>query len=95
MRPARLSQDLVVKLKSKRELHRQWKQGQASWEEYRDTAQLCKDRIRRSKAQLELNMARDAKNNSKGFYRYVNQKRKFKQSVAPLKNKNRDLVPTD
>jgi len=35
-RPAWLSQDLLVKLKSKRELHRQWKQGQVSWEEYRD-----------------------------------------------------------
>ena len=31
-----LSQDLLVKLKSKRELHRRWKQGQLSWELYRD-----------------------------------------------------------
>jgi len=37
-RPAWLSQDLLVKLKGKRELHRQWKQGQVSWEEYRDIA---------------------------------------------------------
>jgi len=31
-RQAWLSGDLLVKLKGKRELHRQWKQGQVSWE---------------------------------------------------------------
>jgi len=48
--------------KGKQEMHRQWKQGQVSWEEYRDAAQLCRDGIRKAKAQLELNVARDAKN---------------------------------
>jgi len=36
---------------------------------------LCRDGIRRAKVQLELNLRRDAKNNKKGFYRYVSQKR--------------------
>ncbi|KFQ62398.1 hypothetical protein N334_02973, partial [Pelecanus crispus] len=94
-RPAWLSRDLLVKLKSKRELHRQWKQGQVSWEEYREDAQLCREGVRKAKAQLELNLARDIKNNKKGFYRYVNQKRKVKESVPPLMNKNSDLVSTD
>jgi len=40
-------------------------------------------------------MARDAKNNKKGFYSYDNQKRKVQASVPPLKNKNGDLVLTD
>jgi len=48
---------------------------------------------RRAKAQLELNLARNAKNNKKGFYRYVSQKGKVKESVpAPptpmIKNDN-------
>jgi len=30
-----------------------------------------------------MNLARDAKNNKKGFYRFVNQKRKVKESVSP------------
>ena len=34
-RPAWLSGDLLVRLKSKRELHRQGKQGRVSWEERR------------------------------------------------------------
>ena len=71
---------MLVKLKSKRELHRQWKQGQVTWEEYRDAAHLCRDGVRKAKAQLELNLARDAKNNKKGFYRYINQKRKLKKA---------------
>jgi len=50
-------------------MHRQWKQGQVSWEEYRDAAWFCRDGIRKVKVQLELNLARDAKNNKKGFYR--------------------------
>ncbi|KAK4815257.1 hypothetical protein QYF61_023993 [Mycteria americana] len=94
-RPAWLSRDLLVKLKSKRELHRQWKQGQATGEECRDAARLCRDGVRKAKAQLELNLARDAKNSKKGFYRYINQKRKVKESVPPLMNKNGDPVSTD
>jgi len=82
-RLAWLSRDLLVKLKTKRELHRQWKQGWVSWEEYRDAAQLCRDEVRRAKAQLELNFAKDAKNNKKSCYRCVNQKRKDKESVPP------------
>jgi len=59
-------------------MHRQWKQGQISREEYRDAARLCGDGIRKTKVQLELNLARDAKNNNKGFY---SQKRKVKDDV--------------
>jgi len=65
----------------KRELHRQWKQGLASWKESRDAAQLYRDEVRRAKAQLELNLTRDEKN-KKSFYTYVSQKRKVKESVA-------------
>ncbi|KFQ63779.1 hypothetical protein N334_06073, partial [Pelecanus crispus] len=95
MSPAWLSRDMLVKLKSKRELHRQWKQGQVSWEEYREAAQFCGDGVGKAKAQLELNLARDVKNNRKGFYRYVSQKRKAKESIPPLMNKNANLVSTD
>ena len=66
-----------------RELHRQWKQGQVSREVYRDVTRLCRDEVRRAKVQLELNLVKNAKNNRKGFYSYVNQKRKVKESVYP------------
>jgi len=56
---------------------------------------LCKHevKVRRAKAQLELNLARNAKNN-KGFYRYVSQKRKVRESPPPV-SKNGNLVSTD
>ncbi|KFQ80797.1 hypothetical protein N335_00574, partial [Phaethon lepturus] len=87
-RPAWLSEDLLGKLKGKKEMHRQWKQGQGSWDEYRDVAWLCRDVVRRAKVQLELNLTRDTKNN-KGFYRYISQKKKDKESVPPVMNKTR------
>lgn len=52
-------------------------------EENKDTAQFCRDGIRKGKAQRELNLARDAESNKKGLYRYVNQKRKVKESMPP------------
>ena len=82
-RPAWLRQGMLIKLRKKRELHRQWKQGQVTWEEYRDAARLCRDEARRAKAWMELNLARDDKNNKKGFCRYVKQKRIFKASIPP------------
>jgi len=50
---------------------------------YRDAVQLYRDEDRKAKAQLELNLARDARNNKKHFYRYVSQKRKVKESMPP------------
>jgi len=64
-------------------MHRQWKQGQVSWEEYRDTDWLCRNSIRKTRVQLELNLAGDGKNNKNGFYKYVSQKGKVKESIPP------------
>ena len=44
---------------------------------------------------MELNLTGDTRNNKKGFYRYVNQKRKVKESIPTLMNKNGGLVSTD
>lgn len=68
------NQDLLVKLKRKKKIHREWKQGQVLWEQNKEAARLCRDGVRKAKAQLELNMARDDKRNKKGFCRYLNQK---------------------
>jgi len=45
--------------------------------------------------QLELNLARHAKNNKKNFYRYVSQKKKVKESVPTLMSKTGKLITTD
>jgi len=55
---------------------------------------LCRDGVRKAKAQLELNLARDAKNN-KGFYRYVSRKKMVKESVPPLMSETGKLAIAD
>ena len=55
---------------------------------------MYRDEIRKVKAQMELNLARDVKNN-KGVYRYFGQKRKIKENVPCLVNKTGELVTTD
>ena len=42
---------------------------------------MCREGVRRAKVQLELSLARHAKNNQKGFCRYVSQKRKVKKKA--------------
>ena len=85
----------MFKLRPKKEMHRQWKQGHMAWEEYRNAVQMCRDGIRKAKAWMELRLAKDAKNNKKEFYRYSAQKRKAKENVSPLIKKEGELVITD
>jgi len=56
---------------------------------------LCRDGASKAKAWLELNLARDAKNSKKGFYRSVSQKRKVKERVPPRMGKNGKLLAMD
>jgi len=76
-------------------MHRQWKQGQVSQEEYRDAAWVCREGVKRAMVHMDLNLVRDAKNNNEGFYRYVSQKRKVKGSVSPLMSKTGKLITMD
>ncbi|PKU31931.1 hypothetical protein llap_17764 [Limosa lapponica baueri] len=94
-RPPWLSKNLLVKLKCKKEMHRQWNQGHVSWEEYRDTARMCRDGIRKAKAQLELNLASDMKNNKKGFFKHKSCKKKARENVSPVLNEVGALMTED
>ena len=44
-------------------MYRKWKQGCVSCEEYRAVVRVCRDRMRKAKVQMELNLARDVKDN--------------------------------
>lgn len=46
----------------------------------------------KAKTLMELNLARDIKENKKGFYRYVDDKRKTKESVGHLQKEMEELV---
>lgn len=86
--PAWLSRELLVKLQEKKQQHRQCKQRQVTCKEYRDEVCFCRDGVRKAKAKakLELSLARDTKNNKKGFYMYVNQERKAQKCVPTQVN---------
>ena len=92
---ARLSKDLLGKLRAKKSTYRLWKQEHVIWEEYRDTVWTCRRGIRKAKAQADLNLARGVKNSKKTFYRYIGQKRQAKASVPPLVNVKGELASTD
>lgn len=70
---------LLVKPKGRKLMHRQWKQGRVTCEEQRD--ELYRDGLRKAKVKLEFGKAWK-KNNTKGFYTYVNQKERSKKVVV-------------
>lgn len=49
-----------------------------TWGADRDTVQICGDGIRKTNVKLEQDLARDVKNNRKGFCKYIGQIRKDK-----------------
>lgn len=51
-RPTWMSKDLLVKLKHKIEMHKQWKQGYTSWKEYVGTSWVCRHEIMKAKEQI-------------------------------------------
>ena len=72
-----------------------WKEGQATGEEYRNVVRECRDAMRKAKAHLELKLARDVKNNKKGFFNYISSKRKTRDNVGPLLHEAGVLVTED
>lgn len=51
-----------------------WKRDLFTWEKYRDLVRACRDAKRKAKANLELNLVREVKDN-KGFFKYLNSKK--------------------
>jgi len=60
-----------------------WKEGQATWEKYRNVVRACKDATRKAKAHLELKLARALKGNKKSFFKYISSKWKARDNVGP------------
>lgn len=50
-----------------------------------------RDEVTKAKVQLQLNVARNVKDN-KGFYKYLEDKRKARENVGPLLNETEDLM---
>ena len=65
----------------KRRVGHLWKKGQATQEDYKDVARLCRKKIRRARAQLELNLAMAIKGKNKCFYKYMSSKGRAKDNL--------------
>lgn len=68
---------------TKKQAYRRWKQGQVTQEEYRDIIQICRNEIRKVKAQLEVTVARDLMS-----IKYISSNRKTREWVGLLLNGN-------
>ncbi|GAB0207445.1 mitochondrial enolase superfamily member 1 [Grus japonensis] len=90
-----MKKELLGKVKHKKEAYREWKQGKVAWEEYRETVRAAREQVRKAKALIELNLARDVKDNKKSFYRYVSDKRRTRENVGPLRNETGNRVTQD
>lgn len=73
-------------LKEKKEADQLWKGSQISTEDYKNLTRVCRDAGRKTKAQAELKLAKDVRNNKKGFFRYVTSKQKHSEDIGPLLN---------
>lgn len=56
---------------------------QRTWEKHKDTARICREKIRNAKTQLELNLATAVKDKT-SFYKYTCNKRRAKENLHPL-----------
>ncbi|KAK4821235.1 hypothetical protein QYF61_016534 [Mycteria americana] len=64
-------------------------------EDYKDVVRLCREKIRRAKTQLELNLATAVKDNEKYFYKYLSNKRRAKENLHPLLDAGGKIVTKD
>lgn len=62
----------------------QWKKGRATRGEYKEVASLCRQKNRKSKAQLKLNLVTMVKDNKKCFKKYIGSKKRAKENLHPL-----------
>ena len=67
-RLAWLNRELFLRLQEKKRIYLLWKKGRATQKEYKDIVKMFREKTRKAKAQLELNLATGVKGNKKLFY---------------------------
>src|SRR5699024_12032505 len=83
-RPAWMSSELFLRLQEKKRIYLLWKKERATRKEYKEVVKMCREKIRKAKAQLELNLAAGVKRNKKLFYKYISSKRKTRENFHSL-----------
>ena len=83
-RLAWMNRELFLRLQEKKRIYLLWKKGRATQKEYKEVVKMCREKIRKAKAQLELNLAAGVKGNKKLFYKYINSKRRTRENLRSL-----------
>ncbi|KAK4816845.1 hypothetical protein QYF61_023967 [Mycteria americana] len=94
-RPAWLTGELWLELRKKSRVYDLWKKGQATQEDYKGVVRLCREKTRKAKAELELNLATAIKDNKKHFFKYISSKRRAKENLQPLVDGGGNTVTKD
>ncbi|CAM5140370.1 unnamed protein product [Natator depressus] len=74
-----MSKHLREVIKKKQKAYREWKMGGISKESYLIEVRTCRDKVRQAKSQVELDLAKGIKTNSKRFYSPINKKKTKKE----------------
>ena len=64
-------------------------------EDYRAVLQICREKTQKAKVQLELKLASILSENKKGFFKYVNSKRRLKNTIRPIHAEDGHLTNRD
>ncbi|CAM4697526.1 unnamed protein product [Caretta caretta] len=79
-----MSKHLREVIKKKQKAYREWKMGGISKESYLIEVRTRRDKVRKAKSHVELDLAKGIKTNSKRFYSRINKKKAKKEEVGPL-----------
>ncbi|NXA62985.1 RTJK polymerase, partial [Mohoua ochrocephala] len=93
--PAWMGKELMKELRNKKRMYHLWKEGQVSQEIFKEVVRACRKKMRKAKAQLELNLATFVKDNKRCFYKYIKGKRKGKNNLGYLLDVGGNLVTAD
>jgi len=98
--PARKTTDLAeqgalagTRVKNRRVYHL-WKKGQATQKEYKGLVRLCREEIRKAKAQLEIRLATVARDNKKMFLQTHQQQKRGPGRVCIPYQMQGEILPT-
>jgi len=85
----------LLGLRKKRRVYRLWKKGQATQEESRGLVRSCREEIRKAKAHLEFTLATVVKDKKNSFYKYINNKKRAKESLQHLLDARGNVASKD
>jgi len=71
------------------------RRGQATQEDYEDVMRLCREKIRRAKAQIELRLAAAVRDNKKCSCKYISNKRRAQENIHPSLDAGGNIVTKD